>query len=265
MKKTEIVLIAALFCLVNLPYSGIAQTTPIFSAPVDTARSSSRYVASIRVSQFKKIVGAQFTIAWDATVLAFDSVGQFGLPLSPANNFGSQAVSEGILRFAWSEEALRGTDMKDGATLFSIFFRPIGPVNAMSQIRFIDTPTAMEVVDISFSAIKAEFKNGSVVIGQNVATSVQSNQPDWLDIRSAFPNPMHDAASLLVEYYSKSTQPVLLRIVDAQGKTCFEQQKEASAGINRFELSSDRFPAAGVYFIRLNQGDRFSTQKILFR
>lgn len=266
MKKNRLVLFAALFSLVMSANTGMAQQlAPVFSAPVDTAFHSSRYVANIRVSKFNKIVGMQFSLSWDSTVLTFDSVGQFGLPLSVSNNFGLQSVSSGTLRFAWSDEGLKGTDMKDGATLFSVFFRPVGATNTTSPIRFSDVPTPIEVVDISFSAIKAEFRNGSVTIAPQVATSVQSSEPEWLDIRSAFPNPLHAQAALQVEFFSKSTQPVLVRLIDVQGKVVSEQEQEFATGLNRLEIPASSFPAPGIYLIRLVQGGRHSTQKILFR
>lgn len=256
---------AALFCLVILPYTGFTQQSkPVFSAPVDTV-TSARYVANIRVKQFNKIVGAQFTLAWNPAVLTFDSVGQFGLPFSLSSNFGLQSAQDGVLRFAWSEEGLKGTDLKDDVTLFSIFFRPIGQVNASSLIQFVDTPTMREVVDISFSAVQAEFRNGSVVIGKQSVTSVMTNEPEWLNIRSAFPNPLHQASALQVEFYSRTSQDVAVRILDVQGKLCFEQPYSVSSGVNRLQIDANNFPASGVYFVRLTQGDRFTTQKVLFR
>lgn len=265
MKKTEIVLIAALFCLVILPHTGFTQQSkPVFSAPVDTV-TSSRYVANIRVRQFNKIVGAQFTLAWNPSVLTFDSVGQFGLPFTISSNFGLQSAQQGILRFAWSEEGLKGIDLKDDVTLFSIFFRPVGQVNATSLIQFVDTPTMKEVVDVSFAAVQAEFRNGSVVIGQQSVTSVLTNEPEWLNIRSAFPNPLHKESSLQVEFFSRAAEDVAVRILDVQGKVCFEQQYPVSSGVNQLRIDANNFPVSGVYFVRLTQGDRFSTQKVLFR
>lgn len=269
MKKTGKAHLTALFFLVVACYGAIAQSSaPIFSAPTDTAQfSSSRYVANIRVSQFKKIIGTQFTLTWDPAVLSLDSVGQFGLPMTNDNNFGLLAAESGMLRFAWNEEGLKGIDLKDNSTLFSLFFRPIGKLHSVSPLRFTDVPTVKEVVDLSYKAVPAEFRNGWVVLGESgsAVTSVLSNQPEWLEIRSAFPNPLEAGSSLQVEFFLKSAQPVQIQVLDSQGKVIYLQDRNFSSGINRFELASPVFPVTGVYLIRLNQGDRYSTQKILFR
>ena len=69
-----------------------------FWAPKDSVMSNvDVYRADIQVSNFKFIVGTQFNVAWDSTLLALDSVGNFGLPLKLDDHFGLVSKSKGIL------------------------------------------------------------------------------------------------------------------------------------------------------------------------
>ena len=52
------------------------------------------YKADIQVSNFKFIVGTQFNVAWDSTLLVLDSVGNFGLPLKLDDHFGLVSKSK---------------------------------------------------------------------------------------------------------------------------------------------------------------------------
>lgn len=266
MKNTGKALLLALPIFIGMSASLCGQS-PVFTAPTDTVQSASaRYVANIRVSHFKKLMGVQFTLTWNPEVLALDSVGNFGVPMNLDNNFGLLAAPSGILRFAWNEEKLKGVDMKDESILFSLFFRPVGQSNATSPLRFTDEPTVREVVDASFNPVQAEFRHGAITISPAATvTSVQSNQPEWLDIRSAFPNPLRAGESLQLEFFSKTSQPVQILVMDSKGRVLFQQNRPFSSGLNRLEISSGVFPVTGAYIVRLNQGERFSTQKILFR
>ncbi|MEY4260970.1 MAG: hypothetical protein RL656_1943, partial [Bacteroidota bacterium] len=78
-------------------------------APKDSIMSNvDVYKADIQVSNFKFIVGTQFNVAWDSTLLELDSVGNFGLPLKLDDHFGLVSKSKGILSFQWFDESLKG-------------------------------------------------------------------------------------------------------------------------------------------------------------
>lgn len=239
---------------------------PVFSAPNDTVQyTASRYVANIRVQNFKKLVGVQFTLNWDPQVIALDSAGNFGMPMNYENNFGFMDASKGFMRFAWNEPKLQGADLKDESVLFSLFFRPTGKADAVSSIRFTDDPTVREVVDASFNSIPAEFRNGTVRLREATVSAVASNFPDQFAVQAAYPNPLQTGQQLGIAFFARDSRPVSISVTNVEGKLLFRQKRDCFSGVNRLELSPAIFPTAGVYFVQLRQGEKYSTQSILFQ
>jgi hypothetical protein len=239
---------------------------PVFSAPNDTVQyTASRYVANIRVKNFKKLVGVQFTLTWDPQVVALDSAGNFGMPMNYENNFGLMDASKGVMRFAWNEPKLQGADLKDETIMFSLFFRPLGKADAFSPLRFTDDPTVREVVDASFNSIPAEFRHGTVRFKEATVSSVASNYPDQFAFQAVYPNPVQIGQQVGIAFFSRDSRPVSVSVTNLEGKLLFRQKRDCFSGINRLELSPAIFPATGVYFVQLQQGEKFSTQSILFQ
>jgi len=265
MKKTGKALLYALSFLLTFTVQLHAQA-PVFTAPMDTVQfSAPKYVANIRVQNFKKLVGVQFTLTWDPAVIALDSAGNFGMPMNYENNFGMMDSDKGFMRFAWNEPKLQGADLKDESILFSLYFRPLGKAESISPLRFTDDPTVREVVDASFNAVPAEFRHGAVRLRDAAVTSVESNYPDRLAVRRAFPNPLTIGEPLNISFYSLEAAPVLISVTDIAGRVIFVQSQNSFEGVNEVELTSVIFPATGIYFVQLRQGEKFSTQRILFK
>ena len=120
-----------------------------FWAPKDSIMSNvDVYRADIQVSNFKFIVGTQFNVAWDSTLLILDSVGNFGLPLKLDDHFGLVSKSKGVLSFQWFDESLKGVTLPDKKAIFSLYFKVKGLRGLKSPITFVDTPTNIrETID----------------------------------------------------------------------------------------------------------------------
>ena len=92
--------------LVGFFNAGVNAQSVSFWAPKDSILASvDVYRADIQVSNFKFIVGTQFNVAWDSTLLSLDSVGNFGLPLKLDDHFGLVSKSKCFpaLTIAWSK------------------------------------------------------------------------------------------------------------------------------------------------------------------
>jgi hypothetical protein len=87
---------------------------------------------------FKFIVGTQFNVAWDSTLLVLDSVGNFGLPLKLDDHFGLVSKSKGVLSFQWFDESLKGITLPDKKSIFSLYFKVKGLRGLKSPITFVD-------------------------------------------------------------------------------------------------------------------------------
>jgi Secretion system C-terminal sorting domain/Cohesin domain len=265
MKQTIKVLLcwAVIFlCLAQ----GNAQTLTRISANKDTLPSSAKtYVANVKVAGFKKIIGASFAVAWDSAVISFDSIGNFGLPLSKNDHFGYLNTKNGVLRFLW-QEGISGVTLKDNTTLFSIYFKVIGKPGSKSPISFVgiaESPTLeKEIIDTTFSTINADYINGVVVIKSQTSATVFASDPNKLRVNRAYPNPFN--ANLTLEFTLQEAGKLDIEVVDVLGKVVHTEKRSYLAGKQELLLPKSVFPSPGNYFVRMYQGTSFTLQPVIF-
>jgi hypothetical protein len=99
----------------------------------------------IMVTEFRQVTSAQFTLAWDPSVLRFASVGDYGLSGLSAGSFGTARTAEGKLAFSWHDSAAAGVTVPDGTAIFAVSFDVIATPGSVSALSLIDSPTLREV------------------------------------------------------------------------------------------------------------------------
>lgn len=77
-----------------------------------------------------------------------------------------------------------------------------------------------------------------------------------------FPNPTQHEAILAFENFTEIDAPVLITIHDNMGRTVQQLNYIAQAGKNIIQLNVNHF-SAGMYTIRLEQGEYFATRKLI--
>lgn len=234
-------------------------------APTATVQPSTTYKADIKVVHFKKIVGMQFTMKWDATVLRFREVKGFVLNTSPqaqAESFGKTKTNTGMLAFQWFDESLAGRTLNDSTTLFSIEFDVIGISNAFTKITFTDDIALREIADASLDAIPAEYHPGTIAIATTTGVHAYNSAPHLVKVEDSFPNPFHDYTQIQLNLQA-STQARLI-IQNVQGQTVYEEQRFFSSGAHTLRLTKEMFPAAGTYHYTILASDFIITQKLIF-
>ncbi len=117
--------------------------TVTFAALPQTVTAGETVSVPIIVSGFQEVTSAQFSLAWDRSVLQFLSTGDFKLPGLGAGNFNT--TTEGKLAFAWNDFSGVGKDREDGTAIFTIQFKVVGANGMASTLSFMDSPTAREV------------------------------------------------------------------------------------------------------------------------
>jgi hypothetical protein len=265
MKKTIQVLLCWALVFLCLP-SGNAQTLTRISASQDTLPISAKtYVANIKVAGFKSIIAVNMASSWDPAVLSFDSIGNFGLALNRNDHFGLLSeMKNGKLRCVW-QEGLTGVSLKDGTTLFSIYFKVVGQPGTKTPISFIDikeTPTLeREIIDTTFAVVKTEYKDGLVTIKSQTSTSVFANNPNQLRVNRAYPNPFNNQLTMEVSLLEAGLLGI--EVVDVLGKIVHSEQRTFLAGKQELLLPKSVFPAQGNYFVRMYQGTSFTLQPVI--
>lgn len=236
-----------------------------FWAPKDSIMSNvDVYRADIQVSNFKFIVGTQFNVAWDSTLLILDSVGNFGLPLKLDDHFGLVSKSKGVLSFQWFDESLKGVTLPDKKAIFSLYFKVKGLRGLKSPITFVDTPTNIrETADSSYKAVTAFYVDGFVVLKMGATSSAPGIDPDQLRIENVYPNPV-STGEVSIHWFSSMPGNVDYTLTDVKGSVIKRWQQKVGSGVQFLRLPVSDFPARGYYNFQIKQGNFQSNQQIIY-
>lgn len=248
--------------LVKAGSSLTAQASPIqFFIPERTVVAGDIVDLEVRVVNFRKIVGASFTVRWDTLDLRFAGFGDAALNISADNNnFGLTQISSGILPFLLIDNSLSGFTLPDSAVLFTISLEAIADPIKVTDVVFSNDPTIQEVSDTTFEALETLFLNGEVTITS--PTADVSISQDLIDNLFVSPNPFAGEEAV-VRWAQTETSEVLFYYYDGNGKLIFSQQERYSSGNHQKILRRSVFPAAGVYYLKLQIGDVTKSQRII--
>ncbi|MGI9160671.1 MAG: HYR domain-containing protein, partial [Saprospiraceae bacterium] len=160
---------------VTLESTGTSDLT--IRAGTGTASCGAKIAIPITAFNFDSIGALQFSIAWDSSILRFDSAGLFNPDLLlSASNFGTGFVDSGFVSFAWTTSGLAGTTLPGGDTLFTLYFSLVGNVGAGSLIEFDSFPTPPEAFMQPALEIPIVFFNGGVTISDNQPPTITCPQ-----------------------------------------------------------------------------------------
>lgn len=251
--------------LINLLITKVNAQSVSFWAPKDTIMSNvDVYRADIQVSNFKFIVGTQFNVAWDSTLLSLDSVGNFGLPLKLDDHFGLVSKSRGVLSFQWFDESLKGITLPDKKAIFSLYFKVKGLRGLKSPITFVDTPTNIrETADSSYKAVTAFYVDGFVVLKMGATSSAPGINPNQLRIEKVYPNPV-STGEVSVNWFSSIPGTVEYILTDVKGSIIKKWLNRISTGTQFLQIPVSDFPAKGYYNLQIKQGIFQSNQQIIY-
>lgn len=261
-KKKTGLLCLFIGCFMLLHYSLSAQVS--FSVPSDTIQGSQMsYSVPVTVRNFQKIIGAQFTLKWDKSVLSFRSIDQLAFDdLSLNNHFNAQADS-GWINFLYLDLGLSGVDLSDNTVLFRVNFDVIGAPCTMSKQTFSNQPTEKEVTDTSSIStsqpVPSEFHDGFVYIEQ--LTNTYNRQPDVARLHPARPNPF--SGSTEVTYSIRRSGMYTRRVLSITGQILWQEAGFNTEGEYQDILPARLFTSPGMYFFQLESEHATSTQKLI--
>ncbi len=103
---------------------------------------SGKVSINVTAQNFNDIIGLQFGMKWDPSVLLFDTVTNFdpNLLLDFNSNFGPLNIAD-TLTFAWFN--FQGINLPDNTTLFTVNFKLVGTAGNQTKFEFISTPSTI--------------------------------------------------------------------------------------------------------------------------
>lgn len=205
----------------------------------------------VTVSNFDSIFSTQFTIQWDSSVLEFDQVLSYNLPMLVSDNFGLGDILHGKVRFAYEAPNFNtGVSKSDGSAIFRLSFYVNGHANDFTALTIAgDQTTEFEVGQVGHAALtidSCEIQNGFVAVGYMVGTV--SPEAATLPVQIS-PNPFSSATRVFIDL--KTSEMVHIILTDSRGKVLEEKKIEWPAGQHGMEIASDQLRENGIYFLIL--------------
>ena len=217
----------------------------------------------IKVVDFESMLNTQFTLRYDTAIVAFSSVGDYGIFNINDQNFGIPEgpfpTPKGIISFLWiADNIITGHSLADSTVLFSVSFEVIGEPCDVSDIIFADEPT-----DIEFGNLQGEMPfiayNGLVSVGDCTATEEVVTE-DFI-FYPISPNPIQEEA--FVRFSLRQSAQISLVVHDQSGKLVFRDKRFFGNGSQVVSLKKEVFPASGTYFVSLTTENAQAVQKLI--
>lgn len=204
---------------------------------------------SVRLSseQAKALVGFQFAINFDESLLTYNNIVAEGLPVTQ-NNIGSKLASRGQLMMSWSDAQSEGVSQDEA--LFTLVFTAKESGTLSNAIQMDNKQTKSEAYDneLNVSNLNLKFVNK---IATNNSFELMQNEP----------NPFSDMTSIRFNLPQAST--VNLNVYDVTGKLLLNQQKECAKGSHSFEISKEQLNVSGILYYQLDADQFTATKKMV--
>ncbi len=125
-----------------------------------TADQGDEICLDVVAYNFDNILGLQYSISYDPSVLQFSSISNTNLAGLSPNSFGNP--SAGVITSSWSDPNATGLSIDDGTVIFEVCFTVIG--TGSTTVTFGNSPTPIEVIDSGLNEINFEQNDGIVTI-----------------------------------------------------------------------------------------------------
>ncbi len=127
----------------------------------ETVAQGGTVCVEVSVDGFTDIIGAQFTLNYNAGALTFNDFQSLNLAGLTAANFGNP--TPGVLTFSWLDNTFAGVTVPSGTVIFDACFTASGS-NGTTAVSVGNSPVAVEFIDVNDTEVAALTDNGSVTI-----------------------------------------------------------------------------------------------------
>ena len=224
----------------------------VFDLKDQILEAGESYEVSFRSTEFLEVMGYQYTLKFDQSALAFESIVPGALGDMSEQNFGLSLLDEGVLTTSWTPN--QAVSMLEGVDLFSIRF------TAKTAGRLSD------LIGVSSSYTKAEAyvrKSGGAIDLNEVNLRFESEDVlnDHFELYQNQPNPFHNKTTIGFNLPEAST--AVLTIYDVNGSTIQEISGSYEAGYNEEIIDLAKEGNSGIYYYRLVTSKRHLTKKMI--
>jgi len=213
-------------------------------------------IVPVKVRDFKKITGYQFTLSWDPDVLTLLEANDKSLK----GHFGMNVMQDGKLTTSWYDEMTKDVTLNDNDVAFELKFRVIGAAGSQSAITIGSGLTQAEAYNDRLDMLSIVSESGVVKVSG--FTSVVN--PSSINL-SVVPNPFSNTTN--INFTLQGDEEVSIMIYDLLGKEIKHISGSFKAGSYSIEWAGDddagKSLSRGLYNVRLVAGDDAIGEKVL--
>ena len=212
---------------VELSYS-LANTYP---SDALAGRTDGYVHIPIRVKNFREMLGMQYTISFNASVLKWVGVDNNVLNFE----MGTNHAEEGKISFLWVDTKNEIKTLEDGSVIMELVFKTIKPFN--NETLDLDGSVTSVV------AYDKDYQMHNVMFKPSVINSLETK-----DVWSVAPNPTTEGV-IHLQMNLADRKIVVLRLIDNTGRLLLVKQVEGVKGINIITLKEGNVPS-GTYYLQ---------------
>ncbi len=192
----------------------------------------------IRTKNFRELLGLQFTLGFNNSVLDYGGVENGSI----AMEYGNVNLKDGALTFIWNDAANVSKTFADGTILFELILKKKGLMQ--HEDISIDSRFTPAVAYDKELAAHPVVKGYGIILGDQPVFVTENMQLS--------PNPSRGPVK--VKIIAASPKQVTLIVTDALGRVLMEKKVGLVQGPNEinFNLHQNSKLAQGIYYIRAN-------------
>lgn len=202
----------------------------------------------ITAENFANMVGAQWTLTFDAASLEYQNITSGAIKFGK-ENINIEQAQKGMLALSWNE--INGKSFAKDEVLFTLEFRAAANNTIANTLQVSSDITKAEAYtnDLSELDVKLEFRNGST---SEVAFELEQNNP----------NPF--TTSTAISFSLPQAGEANLTIYDITGKIVKTVKNVYPKGKSEIIITADEINAQGVLFYELESNGLKATKKMIF-
>ncbi|MES2777419.1 MAG: T9SS type A sorting domain-containing protein [Bacteroidota bacterium] len=193
----------------------------------------------VRVRNFKKLMGMQFTIGFNTASFQYSAIENKQLPV----DFNDRMADRGVLSFIWNEAGNGMKTLTDGSAIFDIVLQKKRSISK-EDIVIMTGYTPAKAFNRSYEPYAISKTDGVVLEKMPTISLVQSESIH------VTPNP--SSGRVQVTVLSKTSKRVTLIITDMSGRVVIQKDIDLNIGTNviPLDLNARARMVAGMYYLR---------------
>ncbi|MEM1320680.1 MAG: HYR domain-containing protein [Bacteroidota bacterium] len=219
-----------------------------FAVQDQTLQAGETHQIDFLAKDFRDILGYQFSLNFDPTTLAYNSLQPGKLDGLAAHNFGLSLLDRGVITSSWNSSKTAHLD--DDAIAFSLNFRAKRSVLLSEVLSVSSDYTAAEAYNKEGQRmhVALDFIDKEPVIGDFV---LFQNQP----------NPFKEET--VIRFHLPDASTATLTIYDVIGRVLKQLQGDYTKGYHELSLNRSELAGAGVLYYTLETETAQATRKMI--